>query len=141
MSDWTNRRKELKFAATDLKLYRRQQETRIEHWDVWRRDAPPRTYFLWGARLRYRDHIDSLVREAQALTSTYLDGAGIFAWQLTAAGYAPVPLPHAARVTELDDVLLRIQSEINTLTVATGAAPEPVVPGATATELGILLEE
>lgn len=139
MSDWTNRRKELKFAATDLKLYRRQQETKIEHWDVWRRDAPPKTYFLWGARLRYQDRIDSLVREAQALTSTYLDGAGIFAWQLTAAGYAPVPLPHSARVTELDDVLLRIQSEIGNLTAATGAAPEPILPRKVATRPDELL--
>ena len=36
MSDLSNRRKELKFAATDLKLYRRQQETSIDHWGVWR---------------------------------------------------------------------------------------------------------
>jgi hypothetical protein len=32
MSDFTNRSKELKFAVTDLKLYRRQQSTRIQHW-------------------------------------------------------------------------------------------------------------
>ena len=43
MADWTNRRKELKFAATDLKLYRRQQATRIDHWDVWRTNDPPKT--------------------------------------------------------------------------------------------------
>ena len=32
MADFTNRRKELKFAATDLKLYRRDRDTAIEHW-------------------------------------------------------------------------------------------------------------
>ncbi len=141
MSDWTNRRKELKFAATDLKLYRRQQETKIEHWDVWRRDAPPKTYFLWGARLRFQDSIEAMVREAHALTDTYLDGAGIFAWQLTTAGYSVVPLPHSARVAELDDVLLRIQSEISALTAVTGSAPEPVLPRETATEPGRLLQD
>src|SRR5680860_623446 len=36
MSDWTNRRKELKFSATDLKLSRREQTERIGHWGVWR---------------------------------------------------------------------------------------------------------
>ena len=54
MSDWTNRRKELKFAATDLKLYRRDRETQIEHWDVWRGTQPPKMYFLWAARLGIR---------------------------------------------------------------------------------------
>lgn len=34
MSDFVNRRKELKFAATDLKLYRRQEDKKIGHWDV-----------------------------------------------------------------------------------------------------------
>jgi len=95
MSDFSNRRKELKFAATDLKLYRRQQATRIEHWGVWRRNALPLTFFLWAARLRepaepgvtdrsrwVEDRIEALVREATALVDTYLDGAGIYAWKL-----------------------------------------------------------
>ena len=41
-SDWSNRRKELKFAATDLKLYRRGMETSIEHWDACVVDSHPR---------------------------------------------------------------------------------------------------
>ena len=36
LSDWSNRRKELKFAATDLKLWRRSWKTSIDHWDEWR---------------------------------------------------------------------------------------------------------
>ncbi|MDP9480403.1 MAG: hypothetical protein M3R38_32870 [Actinomycetota bacterium] len=44
MADFSNRRKELKFAATDLKLYRRQRSTRIQHWDTWRQRQPPSTY-------------------------------------------------------------------------------------------------
>ena len=52
LADFSNRRKELKFAATDLKLFRRQQETSIGHWGVWRENAPPKAYFLWAARLK-----------------------------------------------------------------------------------------
>lgn len=128
-SDWTNRRKELKFAATDLKLFRRQQETKIDHWDVWRENASPKTYFLWGARLRRRDSIDSLLKEAQILIHTYLDGAGVFAWRLSDAGdrYEAVPVPGTARVSGLDDVLHRIESQIRLL-APTGEAPKPQVP-------------
>ena len=78
MADWTNRRKELKFAATDLKLNRRQSETNIDHWDVWRLQEKPKCYFLWGARLTSTDDISKMVKEVQALVNTYLDGAGIF---------------------------------------------------------------
>lgn len=134
MDDWSNRRKELKFAATDLKLYRRQQETVIRHWNVWRQDAPPKTYFLWAARLRTgqpsgNDSVQKMVEEAQALINTYLDGAGIFAWQVSddETGYVAVPLPSSARVTGLDDVLYQIASEIGRL-APTGVPPEPVVP-------------
>lgn len=134
MSDWTNRRKELKFAATDLKLYRRQQETVINHWDVWRSSAPPKTYFLWAARLRAGDSIAKMAAEAQALINTYLDGAGIFAWQAVDGGYETVGLPAAARVTDLDDVLYRIASEIGQLVQPTGDAPLPVVPEKNAVE-------
>src|SRR5512135_2181596 len=56
-SDWSNRRKELKFVATDLKLYWRQQETQIDHWDSWRRKQPPKTYFLWCARMTPKDNL------------------------------------------------------------------------------------
>lgn len=130
-SDWTNRRKELKFAATDLKLYRRQQLTKIDHWDVWRKDAPPKTYFLWAARLDpTRDRLDAMISESRALVDTYLDGAGLFAWRQNDAGtaYEAVPLPHAARVSDLDDVLHRIASEINQLAGPEREPPPPVTP-------------
>jgi hypothetical protein len=134
VSDFSNRRKELKFAATDLKLFRRQQETAIEHWDVWRTAAPPKMYLLWGARLRLADEssnpaetIDKLAAEARALVDTYLDGAGIFAWRRGDGGYEAVPLPAAARVTDLDDVLYRIATEIRQL-APDGVPPPPEVP-------------
>jgi len=131
LSDYSNRRKELKFAATDLKLYRRQQDTVIEHWGVWREQSPPKTYFLWAARLNpEKERITTLVAEAQALVNTYLDGAGIVAWQENAAGtgYEAVPVPHVARVTDLDDVLYRLASEINLLAGPTRTPPPPVTP-------------
>lgn len=130
-SDWTNRRKELKFAATDLKLYRRQQRTKIDHWDVWRKDAPPQTYFLWAARLDpKRDKLESMIAESRALVDTYLDGAGLFAWRENGAGtaYEAVPLPQAARVSDLDDVLHRIANEINRLAGPGHEPPPPVTP-------------
>lgn len=130
MSDWTNRRKELKFAATDLKLYRRDQETKIDHWGVWREQSSPKTYFLWAARLRPKDHVTKMVEEAQALVNTYLDGAGIFAWEENPArdGYRSVSLPHSAQVTALDDVLHRIASEISSVSGADKKPPPPVTP-------------
>ena len=82
LPDFTNRRKELKFAATDLKLYRDQEATKIGHWGEWRESAPPRTYFMWGARLRTTDappdeppdDVGRLVVEGKALVDTYLEG-------------------------------------------------------------------
>jgi len=142
LSDFSNRRKELKFAATDLKLYRRQQGTKIEHWDVWRQREPPKAYFLWAARLEpKRDHIEILVREARALIDTYLDGAGLFAWQPSNGGYEPVPIPERARVTTLDDVLYRIASEINSLVDSQGRPPPPVTPKQTALRGGELADD
>lgn len=125
LADFTNRRKELKFAATDLKLYRRQQETRIDHWDTWRRREPPKTYFLWCARMTAKDKIDTLVAEVRLLTDTYLDGAGLFAYRLAPSGtaYEPVMISQRARVAQLDDVLHRIANEINDMADAEGAAP------------------
>jgi hypothetical protein len=131
MSDFSNRRKELKFAATDLKLYRRQERTKIAHWDVWRRSEPPKAYFLWAARLDpKRDRIDNLVREARILIDTYLDGAGLFAWRASnsSSGYEAVPLPVGERVTSLDDVLYSIASEIESLVDDRGQPPPPVEP-------------
>lgn len=131
MSDFANRRKELKFAATDLKLYRRQEDKKIGHWDVWRRSERPKAYFLWAARLEPgKDRVETLVREARALIDTYLDGAGLFAWQPnpTESGYEQVPLPKSERVTSLDDVLYSIASEIESLVDAQGEPPPPVKP-------------
>lgn len=143
MSDWTNRRKELKFAATDLKLYRRAADTTIDHWGVWREAAPPRTYFLWAARLRPNDRLPKMVEEAQALVNTYLDGAGIFAWHENSdgSGYDPLPLPQSAHVTELDDVLHRIASQINLQAGADKKPPPPVTPKTPAVEPEKLLRD
>lgn len=145
MSDWTNRRKELKFAATDLKLYRRDADTRIDHWGVWRESAMPKAYFLWAARLHPAvDRVEKMVEEAQALVNTYLDGAGIFAWQenRTRTGYEPAPLPHSAQVTALDDVLHRIAAEISRQVPHTGAQiPPPIVPSSRAVQADSLLPD
>lgn len=135
LADFSNRRKELKFAATDLKLYRRQQETTIGHWGVWREKAPPKAYFLWAARLRTegtrgRDDITRLIAEAQALVNSYLDGAGLTAWRTRddRRGYQIVRLPGGAQVSDLDDVLYRVESEIKLLVEPSGQPPAPVTP-------------
>jgi hypothetical protein len=117
MDDWSNRRKELKFASTDLKLHRRDQSHDIGHWDVWRRDALPKCFMLWAARMAPGDRIGTMIREAAAVVRTYLDGAGILAWRENPAadGYELVPLPGRAaewRVLTLDDTLWQIESEI-----------------------------
>jgi len=114
MDDWTNRRKELKFSATYLKLSRRAQTERIGHWDVWRRSALPKTYFLWGARLSPRDNPYRMVKEVEAIVATYLDGAGIVAWQEKPGedGYEPVILPDVPTVETVDVALWRIETEI-----------------------------
>lgn len=123
-ADWTNRRKELKFQATDLKLFRRQQATRIDHWDNWRKGAPPSVYFMWCARMKPGvDRIDRMVREVRALTETYIDGAGIFAYRpnKTNTAYEVATIPWADRVVDLDDLVHRIANQINDL-AALGAA-------------------
>jgi hypothetical protein len=133
VADFTNRRKEVKFAATDLKLYRSQQSTRIDNWDAWRGTAPPKSYFLWAARLRggkQLDHLATLIREAEALVDTYLEGAGILAWRerSTGDGYEVVSIPRDGRVTRLDDVIHRVAAEIRDLVGPAGVAPAPHVP-------------
>lgn len=129
MSDWSNRRKELKFAATDLKLARRQQETSIQHWDVWRQAAPPKCFFLWAARLDpgKNDSVDRMADGAQSVVNTYLDGAGVFAWRENAerTGYEAAPVPARSRISDLDDVLYRIASEIDKAAGKDGKAPPP----------------
>lgn len=145
LADFSNRRKELKFAATDLKLYRRQQRTKIEHWDVWRRREPPQAYFLWAARLEPgRDRVGALIREARTLTDTYLDGAGLVAWEPRpdGGGYRPVSFAESERVASLDDVLYRIASEISRLVDDRGMPPAPVAPASRAVaQLELLAED
>lgn len=159
MADFTNRRKELKFAATDLKLYRRDRETSIDHWGDWRESSPPKTYFLWAARLRrgrlkkYKaapdrfvngDDIAALVREADALVKTYLDGAGVFAWRVNddESGYESVPVGVSERVSELDDVLHKIASQIKRVSRGEAGPPPPVKPAVrTVSEAGVLFDD
>lgn len=126
MSDWSNRRKELKFAATDLKLGRRKHDTQIDSWSVWRRNAPPATYILWGARLRPDDRIDRVTRQVERLVGTYLDGGGIVAWRASDDGssYRAVPLPADAQSLSLDEALREIKTRINQQ-AAPGQPPPP----------------
>lgn len=129
--DWSNRRKEVKFAATDLKLFRRAQETSIHHWNDWRENAPPKTYILWAARMEPgRDLMERMIREVRLLVDTYLDGAGIVAWQPATDGsrYEPVDLPPTARVHSLDDVLHRISSQIKGMLGSDGEPPKAMAP-------------
>ena len=114
-SDWSNRRKELKFVATDLKLGRRKHDTQIDSWGVWRRSAPPATYILWGARLRPGERIDSVTRQVERVVGTYLDGGGIAAWMASddGSGYDIVPLPADAQSLSLDEALREIKTRIN----------------------------
>ncbi len=131
MSDWSNRRKELKFQATDLKLYRRQSETQIDHWDHWRRKASPQNFFLWCARMNgTTDKLSRMLDEVRALEDTFLDGAGLFAYQQndSGEGYEVVAIGQANRRQQLDDVIKRIASEINDRLLPSGEAPEPVIP-------------
>lgn len=137
--DWSNRRKELKFAATDLKLFRRQNLTSIEHWDVWRAATYPKTYFLWAARMTDDDNIDRMVREVQALVKTYLEGAGIVAWRKAPGdAYESVAIPEAERVSAVDDVLYRIASEIRSIAPPGHEPPPPEVPDETTVDVAKL---
>lgn len=132
-ADWSNRRKELKFQATDLKLYRQAHDTQIDNWDVWRHSAPPRVYSLWGARLTPNDKIDKMIKEAEILTATYSDGVGIYAFREASSGnrYEPALVAKgvSARVTSLDSVLSKIAAEIRAIIRDNGnAVPAPVAP-------------
>lgn len=139
-ADWTNRRKELKFQATDLKLYRRQQETQIDHWDNWRRGAAPTVYFLWCARMKApADRLDRMVRELRALSDTYLDGAGLFAYRENGrgTGYEAVPIPWEDRKVDLDDLIHSIADHINHQ-AASGAHLLDVEPAVHAVDVSAL---
>lgn len=139
-ADFSNRRKELKFQATDLKLYRQQAATSILHWDTWRRVAPPRVFVVWAARLVSRAEYPRMVEDAQSLRDTYLDGVGIFGYVVNEAGtgYDQVmPRPSvAARVASLDNVLDMMAAEIQSIMQSNGnRVPPPVVPSQRATSV------
>lgn len=132
-ADWSNRRKELKFQATDLKLYRQQENTRIQHWDQWRRKAPPLVYTVWAARLSSIDEYAKMVEDAQALTATYLDGVGIYGFITNpqGTGYVAASISRGVsqRVTSLDNVLDLMAAEIqDVMEKHNNRVPEPVIP-------------
>lgn len=138
-ADWSNRRKELKFQATDLKLYRQQASTRIQHWDQWRKKAPPLVYTLWAARLSTPDEFSKMIADAQALTATYLDGVGIYGFVKNVAGdgYVAASISRGVteRVTSLDNVLDLIAAEIaDVMESHNNRVPEPVIPSSFAAE-------
>lgn len=114
-SDWSNRRKELKFAATDLKLGRRKHDTQIDSWGVWRQSASPATYILWGTRLQPEDRIERVIRQVERVVGTYLDGGGIIAWTTSddESGYKIVRLPADAQSLSLDEALREIKTRVN----------------------------
>lgn len=132
-NDWSNRRKELKFQATDLKLYRNASNTQIDNWDLWRKSAPPSVYSLWAARLGARDNVAKMIEEARILTETYSDGVGIFAFQVnpTNDGYVASFLGKgvSGRVTSLDNVLGYIAADIRRIMREhNDTVPPPVNP-------------
>ena len=132
-ADFTNRRKEMKFQAADLKLYRHAADTEIDHWDLWRQSAPPHVYVLWAARVTKPKEITKMIDEAQSLTQTYLDGVGIYAFQLKddKSGYQPAPITQGVRgrVTSLDSVLAKIAAQIKQIMSQHGnKVPPPVMP-------------
>ncbi len=141
MDDWTNRRKELKFSATDLKLSRRAQTQRIGHWDVWRRAALPKTFLLWGATLSGRDNPDRMVKEVAAILATYLDGAGVAAWKERPQedGYELLQLPDMPTVESIDVALWRIETEISE--AISGGAVEEDPEAAAPVDLGQLADD
>ena len=145
-ADWSNRRKELKFQATDLKLYRQQESTKIQHWDQWRKKAPPLVYTLWAARLSSPDEFAKMVEDAQALTATYLDGVGIYGFLKNHAndGYVAASISRGVsdRVTSLDNVLDLIAAEIqDVMERHNNKVPAPVIPSSFAAEAAKIADE
>jgi hypothetical protein len=123
LADWTNRRKELKFQATDLKLARKKGSTSIHNWNAWRKSADPKVYTLWAARLEdvsgkgeESKQLLRMVREAQNLTASYSDGVGVYAFREENGQYVPVKVPGEAamKAASLDEVLDEIAGEIKT---------------------------
>lgn len=133
LDDWSNRRKELKFQAADLKLYRHSVDTSIPHWDLWRKDAPPYVYSLWAARILKPDDPGKMIKQVKMLTDTYSDGVGIYAFQVKKSndGYEPAALSKGVseRVTSLDSVLSLISAQIKQIMEKNGGkVPAPIVP-------------
>jgi hypothetical protein len=125
--DFSNRRKEIKFAATDLKLGRRDGRT-IHHWDTWRRNAYPLAFMVWGGRMGPDDRMDHMVRELEALVRSYMDGAGVLAWREDGGKYVPVSVPPLAEVHSADNVLERAASEVLEITPPGQVPPPPEEP-------------
>jgi len=145
-ADWSNRRKELKFQATDLKLYRQQENTKIQHWDQWRKKAPPLVYTLWAARLSSPAEFSKMVEDAQALTATYLDGVGIYGFVKSPSGdgyvAASVSKGVSERVTSLDNVLDLIAAEIqDVMDRHDNKVPAPVIPNSFAAEASRIADD
>lgn len=123
-SDWTNRRKELKFQATDLKLYRERDNPTIRNWDQWRRKAAPLVYAIWAGRLEDISELSYMVDQARELTDTYLDRVGVYGYITNEARDGYIPASDATkvpeRVTSLDAVLDLIAAEIESHKEAQG---------------------
>ncbi|GIF76196.1 hypothetical protein [Asanoa siamensis] len=107
MADWVTRRKELKFAATDLKLSQHDPARPMGTWDQWRRVQPPKVYLLWGARLGAKARLATIAEEASELHDTYLDGVGVFAYAAAPDDrkYQPLAPAAASGWTTVDTVL------------------------------------
>lgn len=112
VDDYVSRRKEVKFAAADLKLARRIQEP-INDWDVWRTKASPVVFFLWGARLRTVEDGEKVISEIAAMQDYYVDGAGLLPWVENegGTGYA-VPEIEIPPKFQLDNALWKTASHI-----------------------------
>ncbi|WP_433055063.1 hypothetical protein [Dactylosporangium sp. CS-033363] len=107
MADWVTRRKELKFAATDLKLAQHDPASPMGTWDQWRQVRAPKVYLLWAARLSASARPATIAEQASELEATYLDGVGVFAYEanINHAGYQPVTHNVTSAWTEVDNLL------------------------------------
>ncbi|MDM7885183.1 hypothetical protein QUG92_08695 [Curtobacterium sp. RHCKG23] len=115
-SDWTNRRKELKFQAADLKLFQGREDPNIRNWDQWRASVPPRVYTIWAGRIFSRTDAEYMTDQARDLTDTYLDGVGVFPFAPNETNTAYRALNDGrsvrGRLTHVDTILDRMQADI-----------------------------
>lgn len=118
-NDWSNRRKELKFQAADLKLFQGRDDPRIRNWDQWRTTVSPRVYTIWAGRVFSESDVAYMIDQARDLTDTYLDGVAVFPFapRLEGQGYEPRNDGRSvrARLTNVDTVLGRIAADIEQL--------------------------